>query len=184
MPLLLPEVTLRKVSISDKSFRWNQLQVYAQRLVGAHKKLQQADTEPFQVNWNMKPFQALHHKYFMKFDKPIHPGGSIHPWGARQWKWCSEVSFHALLSLVLSLLLFFHFHLCSFFSFLGVWQWNWCIHISFHFHFYFVPSHFLWGAQQWKWCSQVSFHVSTQRSQVLLDRPEIEYHGIRTTNQW
>ena len=30
----------------------------------------------------------------MKFDQPTNPGGSIHPRGAGQWEWCSQVSFH------------------------------------------------------------------------------------------
>ena len=44
------------------------MQVYAQRLVGTHKKLQQADTEPFQVN-----FACLQTFDFLQAEtKPFH----------------------------------------------------------------------------------------------------------------
>ena len=39
----------KKRAMCNEILRLKKPQVYAQRLVGAHKKLQQADTEPFQV---------------------------------------------------------------------------------------------------------------------------------------
>ena len=97
-------------------------QVYAQKLVGAHKKLQQADSEPFQVKlfirfkhqefhgWNgtklVQPIKSPFHllqlippwgvpgNIYHLWIWSTNPGGSIHPWSAGQWDWCSKVSFH------------------------------------------------------------------------------------------
>ena len=41
-----------------KLYNESETQVYAQRLVGAHKKLQQADTEPFQVKISLSLFSG------------------------------------------------------------------------------------------------------------------------------
>ena len=94
-------------------------QVYAQKLVGAHKKLQQADSEPFQVKlfvrFKHQEFHGLNRTnqnfIYCSWSNPegcleifiiayllwiwsTNPGGSIHPWSAGQWDWCSKVSFH------------------------------------------------------------------------------------------
>ena len=77
-------------------------QVYAQRLVGTHKKLQQADTEPFQVRVvcackkkllhqrsSLRSDACSNHISCVESDQEAIAGCSIHPRGAGKWELCS-----------------------------------------------------------------------------------------------
>ena len=87
----------------NEILRFKKPQVYAQRLVGTHKKLQQADTEPFQVRFvclqrkkkllnqrsSPRSDACSNHISCVEPDQEAIAGCSIHPRGAGKWELCS-----------------------------------------------------------------------------------------------